>query len=139
MTKYDWRKEEAKLNSYPNFLTEIEGLDIHFVHVKADKSAKKVVPLLAIHGWPGSFLEYYKSIPLLTKPDSDGLAYELIIPSIPGYGYSEASHKRGLDTRATARIFVKLMKRLGHQKFFVHGGDWGSLVTKMISVGFPEK
>jgi len=138
-TKYDWRREEAKLNSIPQFMTEIEGLDIHFVHVKADPSAKKVIPLLACHGWPGSFLEYVKSLPMLTKPDADGLAYEVIVPSIPGYGYSEAPHKKGFDATATGRIFVKLMKRLGHQKFVVHGGDWGNLISKMVSVGFPEQ
>lgn len=95
-TKYDWRAEEAKLNAYPQFLTQIEGLDIHFVHVKPSKPAKRVVPIMVIHGWPGSFLEYYKSIPLLAEPDESGLAFEVIVPSIPGFGYSEAPHQKGL-------------------------------------------
>lgn len=94
-TKYDWRKEEAKLNSYPQFKTTIEGIDIHFVHIKPTKPAKTVIPLLTIHGWPGSFLEYYKSFPLLTEPDQNGVAFEVIAPSIPGYGYSEAAHQKG--------------------------------------------
>ena len=94
-TKYDWRKEEAKLNGHPQFVTQIEGIDIHFVHVKPSKPAKTVLPLLVIHGWQGSVLEYYKSFPLLTEPDKNGLAFEVIAPSIPGFGYSEAPHQKG--------------------------------------------
>ena len=93
-TKYDWRAEEKKLNSYPHFKTQIEGLDIHFVHVKPSKPAKIVLPLLVIHGWPGSIVEFYKSFPLLTEP-INGVAFEVIAPSIPGFGYSEAPHKQG--------------------------------------------
>lgn len=94
-TKYDWKKEEAKLNAVPQFVTQIEGIDVHFLHVKPAKKAKTVVPLLISHGWPGSVLEYYKTIPLLTEPDENGVAFELIIPSIPGYGFSEAPHQQG--------------------------------------------
>lgn len=136
--KYDWRKAEAQLNSYPQFKTQIEGLDIHFVHVKPNKPAKKVVPIIVIHGWPGSFLEYYKSIPYLLETKND-VAFEVIIPSIPGYGYSEAAHKKGLNILSAGRIFVKLMKRLGHDKFVVHGGDWGNVITRSIALVFPEK
>lgn len=138
-TKYDWRKEEAKLNAYPQFLTQIEGLDVHFIRVRPTKPAKVVVPLLVVHGWPGSVLEYYKSFPLLTEPDSDGLAFEVIAPSIPGYGWSEAAHKKGFNYIATARIFTKLLKRLGHERFVVHGGDWGNLVTKTMAYLYPEQ
>lgn len=137
-TKYDWKKEEAKLNAVPQFVTQIEGIDVHFLHVKPAKKAKTVVPLLISHGWPGSVLEYYKTIPLLTEPDENGVAFELIIPSIPGYGFSEAPHQQGFDGNAAARVFVKLMKRLGHEKFYVHGGDWGNLIVRLISIIFPE-
>ncbi|XP_017463595.1 PREDICTED: epoxide hydrolase 1-like, partial [Rhagoletis zephyria] len=138
-TTYNWRKEEAKINAYPQFQTQIEGLDIHFVHVKpAAKAAKVILPLLAVHGWPGSFWEYHKALPLLTEPDENGIAFEVIVPSIPGYGYSEAPKQKGFDASAAARVFNKLMKRLGHEKFIVHGGDWGYLVSRMLSVIFPE-
>lgn len=96
-SQYDWRAEEAKLNSVPQFLTQIEGLDVHFLHVKpVNKTVTTTVfPLLIVHGWPGSPFEYYKSIPLLTEPDERGIAFELVIPSIPGYGFSEASYQKG--------------------------------------------
>ena len=99
--KYDWKKEEAKLNSVPQFITQIEGLDIHFVRVKplsqTSKKTKIVLPLLVVHGWPGSVLEYYKTFPLLIQPDDlDGISFEVIAPSIPGYGFSEAPHQEGI-------------------------------------------
>nr|KAF6395226.1 epoxide hydrolase 1 [Rousettus aegyptiacus] len=110
------------------------GLDIHFVHVKPPElpSGRAAKPLLMAHGWPGSFYEFYGIIPLLTDPKNHGLSdehvFEVICPSIPGYGFSEASSKKGLDTVATARIFYKLMLRLGFQEFYVQGGDWGSAI-----------
>lgn len=137
-TKFDWKREEAKLNSVPHFKTQIEGLDIHFVRAKPSKPAKKVVPILVIHGWPGSFVEYMKSIPLLTEPDTNGMAFEVIAPSIPGYGYSEAPHQKGFNIISAARVFVKLMKRLGHDKFVVHGGDWGNMISRTIATVYPE-
>lgn len=138
-TKFDWKREEAKLNSVPHFKTQIEGLDIHFVRAKPSKPAKKVVPILVIHGWPGSFVEYMKSIPLLTEPDTNGMAFEVIAPSIPGYGYSEAPHQKGFNIISAARVFVKLMKRLGHDKFVVHGGDWGNMISRTIATVYPEQ
>ena len=93
-TKYDWRKQEKELNKYNHFKTQIEGINVHFVHVKPTKPSKTVIPLMMIHGWPGSFIEFYKVIPLLTEP-VDGVAFELICPSIPGYGFSEAPHQEG--------------------------------------------
>ena len=100
---------------------------------------KTIFPILLVHGWPGSFYEDLKSIPMLTEPDSNGMAYEIILPSIPGYGYSERPHKPGFNIPAAARMFVKLMKRLGHEKFIVHGGDWGSAISLAISTIYPEK
>ena len=116
---YDWRKQEKELNKYPNFKTQIEGLDIHYIHVKPSKPTKRVEPLILLHGWPGSVFEFYKAIPLLSE-DPD-LAFELVIPSLPGYGFSEASHKPGLNAIHAGRIFNKLMLRLGHQGYYIHG------------------
>ncbi|KAM6218001.1 epoxide hydrolase 1 isoform 2-T2 [Rhynchocyon petersi] len=141
---FDWRKQVEILNQYPHFKTKIEGLDIHFIHVKpphlpAGRTAK---PLLMVHGWPGSFYEFYKIIPLLTDPKSHGLSdehiFEVICPSIPGYAYSEASSKKGLDTVATARIFYKLMLRLNFQEFYIQGGDWGSLICTNMAQMVPR-
>jgi pimeloyl-ACP methyl ester carboxylesterase len=134
---FDWRRQEKLLNSLPQFKTQIQGLGVHFLHVKPSLPAKKVVPLLVIHGWPGSVWEYYKSIPLLTQPNQD-LAFEVICPSIPGYGFSEAPHRQGFGLKETARVFVQLMNRLGHKRFLVHGGDWGSIITKTIARLYPE-
>ncbi|XP_003410982.1 epoxide hydrolase 1 [Loxodonta africana] len=142
--EFDWKKQVEILNKYPHFKTKIEGLDIHFIHVKptqlpAGRSAK---PLLMVHGWPGSFYEFYKIIPLLTDPKSHGLSdehvFEVICPSIPGYGFSEASSKKGLNSVATARIFYKLMQRLNFQEFYVQGGDWGSLICTNMAQMVPR-
>lgn len=135
---YNWRKWESELNKYDQFKTQIEGLDIHFVHVRPLDPNGVVLPLLVVHGWPGSFFEYYKAIPHLIDSSKSGLSFEVIAPSIPGYGFSEAPHKEGFNVVAAARIFVKLMNRLGHKKFFIHGGDWGSFICKTISVMYPE-
>ena len=137
LNKYDWRAEEKNLNQFKHFKTQIEGIDVHFVHVKPLKREKISVPLLIVHGWPGSFYEFYKMIPLLTGgPD---INFELIIPSIPGFGFSEAPHRPGLHGFHVARMFAKLMKRLGHEKFIYQGGDWGSIIGNAISVTFPER
>ena len=138
-TKYDWRAQEKVLNKYDQFKTQIEGLDIHFYHVKASSSAKTILPLLAVHGWPGSVVEYQKLIPLLTQPDKDGVAFEMVVPSLPGYGWSEGSHKPGLNIVHIGRILAKLMNKLGHQRFYYQGGDWGSLIGKAIAALYPEK
>ncbi|XP_077990778.1 epoxide hydrolase 1-like [Glandiceps talaboti] len=135
---YDWRKQEQFLNQYNHFKTTIEGIDIHFVHVKPkDVTKQNVKPLLMIHGWPGSFMEFYKIIPMLTDPVNHGGTeddtFEVICPSIPGFGFSEDPHQRGFDTLAAARIFDKLMTRIGFDKYFVQGGDWGSLIGSLLS------
>ncbi|XP_010640727.1 epoxide hydrolase 1 [Fukomys damarensis] len=142
--EFDWRKQVEILNKYPHFKTKIEGLDIHFVHVKPPQlpSGCTPKPLLMVHGWPGSFYEFYKIIPLLTDPKSHGLSdehvFEVICPSIPGYSFSEASSKKGLNTVATARIFYKLMLRLGFQEFYIQGGDWGSLICTNMAQLVPS-
>ncbi|KAG9469903.1 hypothetical protein GDO78_019388 [Eleutherodactylus coqui] len=142
--KFDWKKQVKILNKYPHFKTTIEGLDVHFIHVKPlhVTPGQKVYPLLMVHGWPGSFYEFYHILPLLTEPGKYGLnpnvAFEVICPSIPGYGFSEASSKKGFNANAAARIFYKLMLRLGFNEFYLQGGDWGSRITTILSQMKPE-
>ncbi|KAB1258916.1 Epoxide hydrolase 1 [Camelus dromedarius] len=141
---FDWRKQVEILNKYPHFKTKIEGLDIHFIHVKPPQlpSGHTPKPLLMVHGWPGSFYEFYKIIPLLTDPKNHGLSdehvFEVICPSIPGYGFSEAPSKKGCNSVATARIFYKLMLRLGFQQFYIQGGDWGALICTNMAQLVPS-
>ncbi|XP_074532196.1 epoxide hydrolase 1 [Halichoeres trimaculatus] len=136
--KFDWKKQVAVLNKYPHFKTKIEGLDVHFIHVRPPhRGHQRVLPLMLVHGWPGSFFEFYKILPLLTESQDD-VVFEVICPSIPGYGFSEAPHKQGFDSIAAARIFLTLMERLGFSQFYVQGGDWGSLITTNMAQLKPE-
>ncbi|XP_078503599.1 epoxide hydrolase 1-like [Lissotriton helveticus] len=142
--KFDWRKQVEMLNAYPHFKTTIEGIEVHYIHVKPMHVpvGRKAKPLMMIHGWPGSVYEFYRIIPLLTEPAAHGLnddlVFEVICPSIPGYGFSEAPHKQGFDAFAAARICYKLMKRLGFQKFYLQGGDWGHRISTILSQMKPE-
>lgn len=139
-SQYNWRTQEAALNKLDHFKTQVEGLDVHFIRVKpTGQNVKTVHPLMLVHGWPGSFVEYLKVVPLLTKADKNGVAFELIIPSIPGFGFSEASSKTGLNVIHVARIFAKLMTRLGHKKFYYHGNDWGAIIGKALGALLPER
>src|SRR5882762_6916773 len=126
-TDYDWRKIEAKLNALPQFVTEIDGVDIHFIHVRSKH--ENALPLIVTHGWPGSVIEQLKIIEPLTNPTAHGAsasdAFHLVIPSIPGYGYSGKPTTTGWDPTHIARAWVALMKRLGYTKFVAQGGDWG--------------
>lgn len=138
---FDWRQQVEKINRYPHFKTKIEGIDVHYVHVKPQNlpEGTNAIPLIMVHGWPGSFYEFYGMIPLLTEPSSpEDLAFEVICPSIPGYGFSEAPHKKGFDSVCAARVFHKLMNRLGFQQFYAHGGDWGWLVTTNMAQLEPK-
>ncbi|KAM3606452.1 uncharacterized protein V6R79_016480 [Siganus canaliculatus] len=135
---FDWEKQVAVLNKYPHFKTRIEGLNVHFIHVRPrHRQNQRVVPLMLVHGWPGSFYEFYKMMPLLTERQDD-IVFEVICPSIPGYGYSDAPCKQGFDSLAAARIFLKLMERLGFSQFYVQGGDWGSLITTNMAQMKPQ-
>ncbi|XP_061601019.1 epoxide hydrolase 1 [Cololabis saira] len=135
---FDWKKQVTVLNKYAHFKTKIEGVDVHFIHVRPPHlENQKVLPLMLVHGWPGSFYEFYKILPLLTQ-NRDGVVFEVIIPSIPGYGFSEAPHKQGFDSLAAARIFLTLMERLGFSQFYLQGGDWGSLITTNMAQMKPE-
>jgi len=135
-TDYDWRKCEAKLNALPNFMTEIDGLDIHFIHVRSKH--EDALPLIITHGWPGSIIEQLKIIGPLTDPTAHGAsaadAFHLVIPSLPGYGFSAKPTATGWDPVRTARAWVVLMKRLGYNRFVAQGGDWGAAVTQTMGI-----
>jgi pimeloyl-ACP methyl ester carboxylesterase len=140
-TEYDWRKVEAKLNSLPNFITEIDGLDIHFIHVRSKH--ENALPLIVTHGWPGSVIEQLKIVDPLTNPTAHGAsaldAFHLVIPSMPGYGFSGRPTTAGWDPAHIARAWVVLMKRLGYTKFVAQGGDWGAVVTEQMGVQAPPE
>jgi len=142
-TDYDWRKCEARLKALPHFLTEIEGLDIHFIHVRSKH--QDALPLIVTHGWPGSIVEQLKIIDPLTNPTAHGGkasdAFHLVIPSMPGYGYSgkPSPTTGGWDATKIARAWIVLMKRLGYDQFVAQGGDWGSLVTQLMGVEAPPE
>src|SRR6202046_3079268 len=133
-TDYDWRTCEAKLNALPNFLTEIDGLDIHFIHVRSQH--EDALPLIVTHGWPGSIIEQLKIIDPLTNPTAHGAsaadAFHLVIPSLPGHGFSAKPTATGWDPTRIARAWVVLMKRLGYTRFVAQGGDWGAAVTQAM-------
>ena len=133
-TDYDWRACEAKLNALPNFITEIDGLDIHFIHIRSQH--EDALPLIVTHGWPGSIIEQLKIIEPLTNPTAHGAsaadAFHLVIPSLPGYGFSAKPTATGWDPVRTARAWVVLMKRLGYTRFVAQGGDWGAAVTQTM-------
>src|SRR5262245_24118933 len=138
-TEYDWRKVEAKLNSYPNFITEIDGLDIHFIHVRSKH--ENALPLIVTHGWPGSIIEQLKIIDPLVDPTAHGGsasdAFHVVIPSIPGYGFSGQPTTTGWEPARIARAWTTLMKRLGYTKFVAQGGDWGALIADVLAAQAP--
>jgi pimeloyl-ACP methyl ester carboxylesterase len=133
-TDYDWHKCAGRLNALPNFMTEIDGLDIHFIHVRSQH--EDALPLIVTHGWPGSIIEQLKIIEPLTNPTAHGAsgadAFHLVIPSLPGYGFSGKPTTTGWDPARTARAWVVLMKRLGYTRFVAQGGDWGAAVTQAM-------
>ena len=135
-TDYDWRKIEAKLNALPQFITEIDGLDIHFLHIRSKHD--DALPLIVTHGWPGSIIEQMKIIEPLTNPTAHGGnasdAFHLVIPSMPGYGFSGKPTTTGWDVAHIARAWVVLMKRLGYEQFVAQGGDWGAVITEIMGV-----
>jgi pimeloyl-ACP methyl ester carboxylesterase len=140
-TEYDWRKIEARLNALPQFITEIDGLDIHFIHVRSKHD--NALPLIVTHGWPGSIIEQLKIVDPLTNPTAHGAsasgAFDLVIPSMPGYGFSGKPTAPGWDPDRIARAWVVLMKRLGYTQFVAQGGDWGALITDLMGVQAPPE
>jgi pimeloyl-ACP methyl ester carboxylesterase len=136
---YDWRKVEARLNSFPQFMTEIDGLNIHFMHVRSKHA--NALPLIVTHGWPGSVIEQLKIIEPLTDPTAHGGtaadAFDVVIPSLPGYGFSAAPTAPGWDPPRIARAWTTLMKRLGYDRFVAQGGDWGNAVSEQMALQEP--
>src|ERR1044071_920003 len=135
-TDYDWSKCEARLKALPHFITEIDGLDIHFIHVRSQH--EDALPLIVTHGWPGSIVEQLKIIEPLTNPTAHGAsaadAFHLVIPSLPVHGFSAKPATTGWDPPRIARAWVVLMKRLGYTRFVAQGGDWGAAVTQAMGV-----
>jgi pimeloyl-ACP methyl ester carboxylesterase len=140
-TEHDWRKCEAKLNALPQFITEIDGLDIHFIHVRSKH--QNALPLIVTHGWPGSIIEQLKIIDPLTNPTAHGGsasdAFDIVIPSLPGYGFSGKPTAPGWDPPRIARAWVVLMKRLGYTRFVAQGGDWGNAVSEQMALQAPPE
>lgn len=138
--QYDWRKLEARMNAYPHFLTEIDGLDIHFIHVKSKH--ENALPMIITHGWPGSIVEQLKIIDPLTNPTEYGGqaedAFDVVIPSMPGYGFSGKPTATGWGPERIARAWDVLMKRLGYTNYVAQGGDWGAIVVDQMGVQAPE-
>jgi pimeloyl-ACP methyl ester carboxylesterase len=136
---YDWRRVESKLNSYPQFITNIDGVDIHFIHVRSKE--KSALPVIVTHGWPGSVIEQLKIIEPLTNPTAyggtAGDAFDVVIPSLPGYGFSAAPTTTGWDPIRIARAWVVLMDRLGYKRYVAQGGDWGNAVTEQLALLQP--
>jgi len=139
--EYDWRKCEARLNAVPHFITEVDGLDIHFIHAKSKH--ENALPLIITHGWPGSIIEQLKVVEPLTNPTAHGGtaadAFHVVIPSLPGYGFSGKPTKPGWDPARIAGAWTTLMKRLGYTKFVAQGGDWGNAVSEVMALQAPPE
>jgi len=139
--QYDWRRCEARLKALPQFVTEIDGLDVHFIHVRSQH--QDALPLIVTHGWPGSIIELLKIIDPLTNPTAHGGsasdAFHLVVPSLPGYGFSGKPTTTGWDPPRIARAWTELMKRLGYTRFAAQGGDWGAMVTDVMGTQAPSE
>src|SRR5215217_1642099 len=135
--EYDWRKCEEKLKALPHFITEIDGLDIHFIHVRSKH--ENALPIVVCHGWPGSVVEQLKIIGPLTDPTAHGAsasdAFHVVIPSMPGYGFSGKPARTGWDPAHIGKAYVELMRRLGYTRFVAQGGDWGAIDVDLMAGG----
>lgn len=140
-TEYNWRKIETSLNALPQFITNIDGVDIHFIHVRSKH--KNALPIIITHGWPGSIIEQMKVIGPLTDPTAHGGkaedAFDVVIPSLPGHGFSGKPTETGWDPVRIAHVWIELMKRLGYTKYVAQGGDWGDAVTEQMAVIAPPE
>ncbi|HXO74682.1 MAG TPA: epoxide hydrolase, partial [Puia sp.] len=134
---FDWKEEEEHLNTFAHFQADIDGVNLHFIHEKG-KGADPV-PLLLIHGYPDSFVRFLKLIPLLTAEGPDGLSFDVIVPSIPGFGFSDRPSQPGMNSQRIAGMFARLMTQLGYEKFISHGGDWGSVISEELAFQFPDR
>jgi pimeloyl-ACP methyl ester carboxylesterase len=139
--EHDWRKIEARLNDLPQFVTSIDGVDIHFIHVRSKEP--NVLPVIITHGWPGSIIEQLKIIDPLTNPTAHGAsasdAFDVVIPSLPGHGFSGKPTGTGWDPQRIARAWIELMRRLGYTRFVAQGGDWGNAVTEQMALQQPPE
>ncbi len=134
---FDWPAQEARINAFAQYTAEVDGLTLHFIHEKGKGSTR--TPLLLIHGWPDSFVRFLSLIPLLTAPDADGHSFDVVVPSIPGYAFSEKPFKPGMNPKKIAGLFAELMDgALGYKKFISHGGDWGSTITEQLGLHYEE-
>lgn len=140
LNEYNWKERETYLNRYPQFTTKIQGLNIHYIHVKPQVSKEiTVYPMMMIHGWPGSIREFYDIIPFLTTPQKGrNFVFELIIPSLPGYGFSEAATKPGLGSAQMAVVMKNLMKRLNFDRYYLQGGDFGAIIIDIMGILYPD-
>ena len=140
-TEYDFRRLEARLNAFPQFMTEIDGLDIHFIHLRSPQ--ENALPIVITHGWPGSVVEMLNVAGPLADPSahggSTGDAFHVVIPSMPGYGFSAKPDETGWDVARIARAWTELMKRLGYTRFVAQGGDWGALITEVMGAQAPPE
>jgi pimeloyl-ACP methyl ester carboxylesterase len=138
---YDWQKQQAALNRLPQYRLDLDGQSLHFVHVHGKGPAP--FPLIVTHGWPGSFVEMVKLIPLLTDPAAHGASaadsFDVVVPSLPGYGFSDRPRVRGMNPQRIAALWVRLMDELGYQRFGAQGGDWGSAVSSALGLDHPER
>ncbi|MFI9509323.1 epoxide hydrolase family protein [Nocardia sp. NPDC052566] len=140
-TEFDWRAQEAALNEFPQFVTEIDGLDVHFVHVRSPEP--DALPLILTHGWPNSFVEFGKTIGMLADPRAHGLdaaqAFHVVVPSVPGFAFSEGPKELGMKPRKVAAMWAELMDRLGYRRFGAQGGDLGAYVTTELAILAPDR
>ena len=134
--QYDWREREARLNRFPQFKTEIEGLDIHFIHVRSPEPDAQ--PLVVTHGWPGSIVEFLDVLPALTDPEDPADAFHVVVPTLPGFGFSGKPAVAGWGVERIAVAWAQLMDRLGYDRFAAQGGDWGSMITSALGTAAPE-
>jgi len=134
---FDWKEQEEQLNAFHHYCTKIDGFGLHFIHEKGEGSQR--IPLLLIHGWPDSFTRFLKLIPLLTQAGPNGISFDVIVPSIPGFGFSEKPKKPGMGVTHIAELFAGLMKKLGYDKYLVHGGDWGSTIAEQLGIDHPGR
>ncbi|MEU4345725.1 epoxide hydrolase [Nocardia sp. NPDC023852] len=140
-TEFDWRAEEAALNEFPQFTTQIDGLDVHFLHVRSPEP--DATPLILTHGWPNSFVEFTKTIGLLADPRAHGVdpaqAFHVVVPSVPGFAFSEGPHELGMTPRKVAQMWLVLMDRLGYLRFGAQGGDLGAYVAPELAIAAPDR
>ena len=129
---YSWKARQAYLNSFLHYKETIDDAAIHFLHHKG--TGNSAIPILLIHGWPDSFVRFLELIPLLTKADDKGISFDVVVPSLPGFGFSDLPQEPGMNPKKMAALFAKMMKSLGYEKFIAHGGDWGSSITEALAL-----